>query len=134
VGLSCLSVSVARCPKLCKSREVGARPVRPVDPVKINALQSWPVPTNRSELRSFLGTFGYWRNYIKNYAAIVSCMTALTSDKIPLNWTPIHDKALLDLKTASRESPVLLAPRSDLPVVLVTDASVLECGDNSKHT
>jgi hypothetical protein len=113
---------------------VGARPVRPVDLVKINALQSWPVPTNRSELRSLLGTFGYWRTHIKNYAAIVSCMTTLTSDKIPSNWTPIHDKALLDLKTASRESPVFIAPRSGLPFVLVTDASMLDCGDNNKHT
>jgi hypothetical protein len=48
---------------------------RTVDPIKDNALQSWPVPTNRSELRSLLGTFGYWRTYIKNNAAIVVRMT-----------------------------------------------------------
>jgi hypothetical protein len=93
------------------------------DPNRVNALESWPVPTNRSELRSLLGNFGYWRTCIKNHAAIVSCMTALTSDKIPWNWTPIHDKALLDLKTALRESPVLIAPCSDLPFVSVSDAS-----------
>jgi hypothetical protein len=51
---------------------------RTVDPIKVNALQSWPVPTNRSELRSLLGTFGYWHIYIKNYASIVSCMTSAT--------------------------------------------------------
>jgi hypothetical protein len=39
---------------------------RTVDPIKVNALLSWPVPTNRSELRSLLETFGYWRTYIKN--------------------------------------------------------------------
>jgi hypothetical protein len=101
---------------------------RMADPDRANALQTWPAPANRSELRSLLGTFGFWRTYIKNYAAIVSCMTALTSDKIPWNWTYEHEKALLDLKTALRESPVLMAPRSDLPFVLVTDASEFAIG------
>jgi hypothetical protein len=83
---------------------------RMADADRVNALQTWPAPTNRSDLRSLLGTFGFWRTYINNYAAIVSCMTALTSDKIPWNWSYEHDKALLDLKTALRESPVLIAP------------------------
>jgi hypothetical protein len=55
-------------------------------------------------------------------------MTTLTSDKIPWNWTPIHDKALFDLKTALRESPVLIAPNSDLPFRLVTDTSEFAIG------
>jgi hypothetical protein len=55
-------------------------------------------------------------------------MNTLTSDKVPWNWTPIRDKAVLDLKTALRESPVLTAPRSDLPFVLVTDASEFAFG------
>jgi hypothetical protein len=37
---------------------------RSVDPIKVNALQSWPVPTNRSELRSLLQTFGYWGSFL----------------------------------------------------------------------
>jgi hypothetical protein len=101
---------------------------RMADPDRVNALQTWPAPTNRSELRSLLETFGFWRTYIKDYAAIVSCMTAFTSDKIRWNWTYEHDKALLDLKTALHESPVLIAPRSDLPFVLVTDASEFAIG------
>jgi hypothetical protein len=35
------------------------------DPHRLSALQSWPVPTNRSEPRSLLRTFGYWRTSIK---------------------------------------------------------------------
>jgi hypothetical protein len=107
--------------------------VHTIDPITVNALQSWLVPTKRSELRSLLGTFGYWRTYNKNYAAIVSCMTTLTSDKIRWNWTPIHDEALLDLKTALRQSPVLIAPRSDLPFRLVTDASEFAIGACLEH-
>ena len=45
---------------------------------KIDALQQWPVPTTVSELRSFLGTFGFWRQYINNYAAITLPLIALT--------------------------------------------------------
>ena len=52
-----------------------------VDSTKVHALQQWPTPTHRSELHTLVGTFGYWRPYIRNYAKIAAPLNALTSEK-----------------------------------------------------
>jgi hypothetical protein len=41
---------------------------RQADPAKVDVVQNWSSPKSRRELRTLLGTFGYWRPYIKNYA------------------------------------------------------------------
>jgi hypothetical protein len=36
------------------------------DPEKTKIVESWPVPTNVTELRSFMGFCGYYRKFIQN--------------------------------------------------------------------
>jgi hypothetical protein len=38
------------------------------DPTKISAVQNWPIPTNITELRGFLGLAGYYKRFIKDYS------------------------------------------------------------------
>jgi hypothetical protein len=71
---------------------------RQADSVRVNALQSWPMPTSRSELRTELGTFGYWTPYVKNYAQIVAPLIALTSEKSARCWSAEHAVAVDRLK------------------------------------
>jgi hypothetical protein len=52
-----------------------------VHPERSKALQDWPEPTNTHELRSCLGTFNYWRCYIKQFSDIVAPLVALTRKK-----------------------------------------------------
>ena len=49
------------------------------DPDKTAQVKDWPTPTNRKELRRFLGFTGYYRRFIKGYAQIVSPLYKLTS-------------------------------------------------------
>jgi hypothetical protein len=56
------------------------------DPDKIKALQDWPLPTSRAELRAFLGLANYFRRFICNYSSVAAPLTALTSDKVPCDW------------------------------------------------
>jgi len=90
---------------------------------RVDVLQQWPEPSNLHELRRLLGTFGFWRSYIKNYAYIVYPLTLLTRKGVVWRWGEPERASLVALKRAVKESPVLLAPDCNKPFILVTDAS-----------
>ncbi|KAL6491410.1 hypothetical protein MHYP_G00017550 [Metynnis hypsauchen] len=77
-----LKLSVDKC-QICLPRVkylghiVSADGVAP-DPEKIEAVTTWPMPTNLKTLQSFLGFCGYYRRFIQNYSAIVRPLTELT--------------------------------------------------------
>ncbi|CAM5144591.1 unnamed protein product [Natator depressus] len=48
------------------------------DPDKIEALTTWPCPSNYRELKTFLRFSGYYRRFAKNYATIVKPLNDLT--------------------------------------------------------
>jgi hypothetical protein len=90
---------------------------------KAQALQNWPTPAGVPELRSLLGTFGFWRQYIRSYACIVEPLVALTRKTSPWRWGESEQCALDNLKRAVVNSPVLKHPEQDKPFIVVTDAS-----------
>ncbi|KAJ8399615.1 hypothetical protein AAFF_G00410260 [Aldrovandia affinis] len=53
------------------------------DPGKVEAVTTWPRPTDLKSLRSFLGFCGYYRRFIANYSAIVRPLTELTKGYAP---------------------------------------------------
>jgi hypothetical protein len=40
------------------------------DPEKTKIVESWSVPTNVKELRSFMGFCGYYRKFIQNFSRL----------------------------------------------------------------
>ena len=63
------------------------------DPKKTKAIESFPTPTNISHLKSFLGLAGYYRKFIKNFAAKAHALTMLTRKNIPWKWTQEEEDA-----------------------------------------
>ncbi len=49
-----------------------------MDPVKIQGIAEWPVPTKKQQLQSFLGFTNFYQQFIKGYSKIVKPMTQLT--------------------------------------------------------
>jgi hypothetical protein len=57
------------------------------DPKKVEAVQTWPVPKNVHDVRSFLGLVNYFRNFIDHYSEIAVPLTNLTRKANAWDWT-----------------------------------------------
>ena len=57
------------------------------DPVKIEAVEKWPRPTNVKEVRSYLGVCSYYRRFIKSFATIAKPLHRLTEISRKFEWS-----------------------------------------------
>jgi hypothetical protein len=73
-------------------------------------------------MRAFLGLPGYYRSFIKEYAAISRPLTQLTKDA-KFEWAEARQLSFDNLKAALTSDSVLAHPRFDLPFILSCDAS-----------
>lgn len=48
---------------------------------KIKAIQGWPQPLNKKQVRAFLGIVGYYCRVVPNFAFIAAPLTELTKGK-----------------------------------------------------
>ncbi len=55
---------------------VGQEGVHPL-PEYIKVVKDWPLPTNKTQVRTFLGKVGYYRRFIKGYSAIAEPWTSV---------------------------------------------------------
>ncbi|MCO5586097.1 hypothetical protein L7F22_040036 [Adiantum nelumboides] len=99
-----------------------------VDPAKVQDIVDWPVPTNPSELRGFLGITGWYRTFIKGYATIAAPLTNLLKKGVKINWKPKHQENFDDLKQYVTTTSCLKLPDFDQPFEVVTDASGIAIG------
>src|SRR6266511_5421548 len=97
------------------------------DPDKIAKMVILSLPTNLKELRSRLGLFSYYRQYIKGFSEITRPIYELTREEngkaVPFEWTAIRQKAFKIIKAKLVKAPVVAHPNFDRPFILYTDAS-----------
>ena len=96
------------------------------DPAKVRAVSEWPVPTNITELRSFLGLCTYYRRFVKNFAELAAPLHRLTQKGQRYEWNASCEEAFQRLKRALTSTPVLSYPEPKRSFILDTDASA--CG------
>ncbi|GBG83937.1 hypothetical protein CBR_g37809 [Chara braunii] len=94
-----------------------------LDDAKVASIRDWPSPRSVTEMRSFLGMTGYYRNFVKNYSIVVAPLTDLTRLDTPWEWTGRCEAAFRHLKHALMHHEVLKLPDPDKPFVVTTDAS-----------
>ncbi|XP_061338025.1 uncharacterized protein LOC133284906 [Gastrolobium bilobum] len=97
------------------------------DPKKIAAMQQWPQPKTIKQLRGFIGLTGYYRRFIRNYAALASPLTDLMK-KDAFIWNDEAATAFAALKEVMSTTPVLALPDFSLPFIVETDASAVGVG------
>ena len=91
----------------------------------IDRILDWPPPQSPAQLRSFLGTVGYYRRFIPDFAILTADMDA-QRNKRALEWTLQMDRDFDKLKKLFAQSPIRAYPdfRSNaLSFVLETDWS-----------
>jgi hypothetical protein len=98
------------------------------DPVKLDGVRQWPVPTTLKQLRSFLGFLNYYRRFISGFSELARPLNDLLRNDVQWKWeTPQHE-AFERLKQAMLTAPVLAHPSDDKPFILETDASDVAYG------
>ncbi|CAM5100675.1 unnamed protein product [Eretmochelys imbricata] len=97
---------------------------------KLEAIQNWPRPNRKKQVRAFLGLVGYYRRFIPHFATRASPLTDVIKARGPdmVKWTDAEEKAFMDLQTALGSNPVLIAPDFNKEFILQTDASEVGLG------
>ena len=98
------------------------------DPKKVEAVGTYPVPQNLTQLRAFLGLANYYRRFISGFARMVQPLTALTRKDTPFAWSQQCQEAFGSLKIALTTEPVLAYPDFSLEFILYTDSSSRSLG------
>ena len=99
-----------------------------VDEKKIEVIKNYPIPKSVKDVRSFLGYVGYYRKFVKNFAAIASPLHALLKKENNFQWTKECQDAFEKLRTAMTTTPVLMYADMSKPFILTTDASTSAIG------
>ena len=98
------------------------------DPSLLAAIREISPPKSATEVRSFLGLAGYYRRYVKNFAAITGPLHALTRKDAVFHWSADCQDVFDRLKTLLTTSLITTFPDFSLPFHLYTDASTAGFG------
>ena len=98
------------------------------DPALFAAIRDIPPLKTATEVRSFLGLAGYYRRYVKNFAAIAGPLHVLTRKDVVFHWSADCQDAFDRLKTLLTTSPITAFPDFSQSFRLYTDESTAGLG------
>jgi len=98
------------------------------DPSKIEKIRDFPIPSNITELRGFLGLASYYRRFIQNFSTIAAPLHLLLKKETPYTWTEIQQQAFEYLKQCLITAPILIYPDFSKRFLLFTDGSYVGLG------
>ena len=98
------------------------------DPEKVEAVARWTPPRTVRQVRTFVGTVGYYKRFIKDYAEICRPLYHLTKPSVKFEWSSECEEAFQTLKDRLLSAPIMSYPREEGQYVLDTDASGFAIG------
>ena len=94
-----------------------------IDPAITEAITKYPMPANRSDLRSFIGLVNQLSTCTNTLATLLTSFRPLLSTKNEFLWSNHHQEAFATIKKSLTTSPVLSFFDMTKPTRLSTDAS-----------
>jgi hypothetical protein len=94
-----------------------------VDPGKVKDVLNWMPPTTASEIQSFLGLGGNYRQFIKDFSKIAKPMTKLLEKNKTFEWTGECQASFEELRKHLTSAPVLDQPDLTKKFNIYCDAS-----------
>src|SRR6266498_2112059 len=101
---------------------VGEFGIKP-NPEKVRAIVDQPALTNQTQIRSFLGMIGFFRNHIQGFSTIAVPIMNLLAKEVPYMWGQEQQQAFERLKQIISSVPVLVHLDFNRSFILYTDAS-----------
>ena len=97
-------------------------------PDKVKAILRLAEPTNRKELRSFIGIVNYYRDMWVRRSHVLAPLASLTSKTTKWNWGPQQQKAFAAAKKIIAREVLLAYPDFSKKFTIHTDASHYQLG------
>ena len=95
---------------------------------KVEAIMKIAEPTNRKQLRSFIGIVNYYRDMWVRRSHILAPLASLTSNTTKWDWGPKQKAAFAMAKKVIAKEAMLAYPDFKKPFVIHTDASHYQLG------
>ena len=95
---------------------------------KVRAVAEWPVPSDRSQVRGFLGLTSYYRRFVTAYSEMAEPLHRLLDKGQQFAWSEQCQLAFDALKRALCDAPVLAPVDFTKAFILDTDASNVGVG------
>lgn len=98
------------------------------DEEKVRAILDVPVPTNVTELKSFLGFISFYHSFVKNFATIASPLYDLTKKGVDFVWSRQTEESFNTLKSAVAAHVSLNKFDVNAKLIVEVDASPMGVG------
>lgn len=91
-----------------------------IDPERMKAILSLPLPTHKKGLQSFLGRINFIRRFIHNLSTMVKPLIAMLKKNMVFTWTKEGRATFEEIKVAIASAPALISPNFDKDFILYT--------------
>ena len=93
-----------------------------IDPSRVAAINTFPVPHDVHSLRRFIGMVQFCRKFIPKLNVILTPLFKLLNTNAPFEWTPDCEQSFHSVKSLMTNAPVLCSPTRQDHTILETDA------------
>ncbi|CAC5371596.1 unnamed protein product [Mytilus coruscus] len=94
----------------------------------IDAVKTFPLPQNITDVRAFLGLANYYRKFVKGFSKIASPLHRLLVKGAKFIWDNDCQNSFDEIKTLLISAPILAFPDFSKDFILYTDASQIAIG------